>query len=637
MKRAPKSLRSILTLWFLAFTIIPLAFVTGYSTVLYEKSINSELLKRLEGNVREVGVSLADLENYLVTNGKIHSSDPTLIYQVGTRNISASRRIVNEWLKTYSAARMVLFDHEGRLIVAQTRGPTGEIKTQSNLETGDIFLTDKVIVDINKKGQAKIREVEPNVGLDLIVYTRIIQKDGRTAGYLEEVIELGDSFVKSLKKRLNLEAVIFDEKGIPAAASSDDFFLYPKDFFPGKIGTSNYVFFDLTSRGDPFGMTIRKIIDNEGRTYLTLGLAASKTDSQRVLKKIKATLITITLFILLLLIPTLIYVSNRVVKPIYQLVEATQKMEGGNVDLNLPNKSETELGILIDSFNGMTKSISTTKRELESKILELQSTQTTLIQSAKMASLGQLVAGVAHELNNPIGFIHSNMAHLRDYVEKLLRVLKALDKGPEEVDRIKKEVDYNFILEDLLKLITSCEEGARRTRDIVLGLRNFSRLDEAQLKRVDIHEGIKNTLRLLSGELKNRISVYEEYGSLPEVRCYASQLNQVFMNIITNASQAIEKQGEIWIATKAQGSWIEVVIRDNGPGIDQNLLDKVFDPFFTTKPVGRGTGLGLSISYGIIQKHGGEISVKNMEPRGAEFLIRLPVDGPSDTKPSNLS
>jgi two-component system NtrC family sensor kinase len=313
-------------------------------------------------------------------------------------------------------------------------------------------------------------------------------------------------------------------------------------------------------------------------------------------------------------------------------------MESGQVDLQLRRSSDSEIGLLIDSFNRMARSISTTQKQLEQKLEELgkandeiRDTQTHLVHAAKMASLGQLVAGVAHELNNPIGFIYSNMAHLRDYVDKLKKVLDVAEKNPEQLNKIKEQVEFSYIIEDLPRIVESVEDGARRTRDIVIGLRNFSRLDEAQLKRVNIHEGIDNTVTLLAGELKNRIKVHKKFGKLPEVKCYASQLNQVFMNIITNAAQAIEGNGDIWIKTEKEADWAVISIRDNGKGIPDEVVDKIFDPFFTTKPIGQGTGLGLSLTYGIVQRHGGQIQVLTKMGEGTEFVIRIPIDGPPDS------
>jgi two-component system NtrC family sensor kinase len=210
-----------------------------------------------------------------------------------------------------------------------------------------------------------------------------------------------------------------------------------------------------------------------------------------------------------------------------------------------------------------------------------------------------------------------------------LHLIDVAEHEPQKLDKEKDRADLQYIIKDLPKLITSCEDGARRTRDIVLGLRNFSRLEEAQLKEVDLHEGLDNTLKLLSGELKNRVRVERKYGKVPKVTCYPSQLNQVFMNVLSNAAQAVEDDGEIVIATKKlSGGRVEVSIRDNGKGMSKATAEKIFDPFFTTKALGSGTGLGLSISYGVIQKHGGEILVSSELGEGTEFRIILPVAGP---------
>jgi two-component system NtrC family sensor kinase len=201
-------------------------------------------------------------------------------------------------------------------------------------------------------------------------------------------------------------------------------------------------------------------------------------------------------------------------------------------------------------------------------------------------------------------------------------------KSPSQLPAEKEKADLEYIVKDLPKLISSCEDGARRTRDIVLGLRNFSRLDESQIKQVDVHEGLEATLQLLSGELKNRIKVTKNFGQIPKVECFPSQLNQVFMNVLGNAAQAIDGEGEISITTKSlPGDRVEISIRDTGRGMSKPTLEKIFDPFFTTKSLGSGTGLGLSISYGVIQKHGGEILVSSEVGKGTEFKIILPIKG----------
>lgn len=281
--------------------------------------------------------------------------------------------------------------------------------------------------------------------------------------------------------------------------------------------------------------------------------------------------------------------------------------------------------------------------ELSKTLINLKETQTQLIQTEKMSSLGQLVAGIAHEINNPVNFIHANLAHLSEYTNNILQVLSSYQEYcPEPSDEIQKlleEADIEYIAEDLPKLCSSLSIGTKRIQSIVLSLRSFSRLDEAEMKPVDIHDGIEGTLLILQHRLKTdkskiKINIVKEYSELPLVQCYAGQLNQVFMNLLANAIdelQSVKPLSEedntktIAIATQViEKDWVKISIKDDGNGIPPEILDKLFDPFFTTKAVGKGTGLGLSISYKIIEKHGGKLYCNSILGEGAEFVIELP-------------
>ncbi len=272
--------------------------------------------------------------------------------------------------------------------------------------------------------------------------------------------------------------------------------------------------------------------------------------------------------------------------------------------------------------------------ELARQKTEMERLQAQVLQAEKMASLGQLAAGVAHELNNPAGFIYSNIDLLKGYIERLRSCLSDYDRlalPPEAAARIsaiKKEIDYDHIVADLGSILSDCYVGAERIRDVVQNLRLFSRLDEPALTPVDLHEGIESTVRLLSEYYKSgRISLIRNYGELPRVNCYGAQLNQVWMNLLVNAAQAIGSvEGEVQITTRCEGPAVLVSFTNSGPGISPEQLTKIFDPFFTTKPIGEGTGLGLSISHGIIQRHGGKIEVESPPGRGTTFTISLPVD-----------
>lgn len=290
---------------------------------------------------------------------------------------------------------------------------------------------------------------------------------------------------------------------------------------------------------------------------------------------------------------------------------------------------------------------------LQTTLSNLQTTQSHLIQSEKMSSLGEMVAGVAHEINNPVNFIHGNINHVKNYSHDLIELLQAYQsehsQPSDDLQALIAEIDLPFLLEDFPKVLDSMKSGTQRIREIVLTLRNFSRLDEADMKDVNIHDGIDSTLLMLQNKLKSKsdrptIKVVKHYADLPKIYCYAGQLNQVFMNILANAIDALDDycdaawpqlaaqqyQPSLTITTEITNhKTVKIHLRDNGPGIPEEAQSRLFDPFFTTKPVGKGTGLGLSISYQIIvEKHAGNLTCESRVGQGSSFTIELPIIEP---------
>ena len=319
----------------------------------------------------------------------------------------------------------------------------------------------------------------------------------------------------------------------------------------------------------------------------------------------------------LIFILSLAYIVER------RFSEAHAQLEHYSSELEIKSKKLDKYSqVLEQKVAERTQDLNHKNHELEMTLEELQKMQHQLIMHEKMASLGNLVAGVAHEVNNPIGAVKSSAHVLTRCIEKIMVVLAQGNS----LDDIKNDNDFKSALSMLQENNKVINTASERVADIVLSLKNFARLDEAEFQLADIHEGIDTTLTLVEHELKNRIEVVKEYGEIPKIHCYPNQLNQVFMNVFVNAAHAIEDKGTIEIKTHSEKDFVYVEVSDSGKGIAKKNLDKIFDPGFTTKSMGVGTGLGLSISYNIIQKHNGEFKVESEEGKGTTFIIALPIE-----------
>jgi len=273
--------------------------------------------------------------------------------------------------------------------------------------------------------------------------------------------------------------------------------------------------------------------------------------------------------------------------------------------------------------------------ELERALRDLEMAHAMLVQQEKMASIGVLAAGVAHELNNPIGFVNSNLGTLGRYCEKLVRLLNAYEcrlPGDPELESLRREEKLSFVLEDLPVLIRESLDGTERVRKIVADLKVFSHPADREMVHADLNECLDSTLNVVHNELKYKARVVRDFGSIPQVLCRPGELNQVFLNLLVNACHALTEQGEIRISTRHVDGSVVVSIADTGCGIPDDIRGRIFDPFFTTKPVGKGTGLGLTISYDVIRKHGGSLTFDTEIGRGTTFHVRIPVAGEGEDR-----
>jgi len=348
------------------------------------------------------------------------------------------------------------------------------------------------------------------------------------------------------------------------------------------------------------------------------------------------------------------YTGRAIVSPLKAVMQTAQQVtQHSNYNLQVPIETGDEVGLLANSLNQLiakvkqqVQQLAAGKYALEEQTQELQTTlktlqdmQTQLIQSEKMSSLGEMVAGIAHEINNPVNFIHGNVTHAQDYLRTLFDVLALYQhQYPTPATKLQEKIDeieLDFIQSDFSDILASMQMGTRRIQKIVTSLRTFSRLDESEVKDINLHEGIESTLLILKHRIGKQVEIIKDYGDVPRICCYPAQLNQVFLNLIVNSIDALVdcdvQPKTITISTdKTAENCIQVRIQDNGPGIPPGIREKIFNPFFTTKPIGKGTGLGLAICYRIIETHRGKIEVISTVGKGTDFRITLPL------QPSNL-
>jgi signal transduction histidine kinase len=532
----------------------------------------------------------------------------------------------------------------------------------------------------------------------------IYDRSGNLLGVLgsEMTLEQISNFLGNLKISTSGQAFIIERNGELIASSTVEapFIIeeYGKDKFEKRVLASNSInpltqatakqlltqfgsleqikqrqHFTFQLNGERQIVQVEPFQDGRGIDWL-IAIVIPESDFMGQINANTRTTILLCAIALGLAIILGIYTSHWITQPILELNQASKAITQGSLDRRIADSRIRELNTVGQSFNHManqlqasfsalersnaeleyrvterTQELSEKNTQLNTALEELHRTQTQMIQTEKMSALGQMVAGVAHEINNPVNFIHGNLEHIKNYAGDLLYLVQAYQKyfpnPPQTIQELIQAIDLTFLNEDLPNIMRSMQVGTDRIREIVLSLRNFSRLDEAEFKTVDLHEGIDNTLMILRHRFqatayRPAIQVIKEYGTLPEIECYAGQLNQVFLNLLNNAIDALEEANQgrtlteidadrntIWIQTVLEaGDRIKVMIADNGNGIAENVRSHLFDPFFTTKPVGKGTGLGLSISYQIVtEKHMGKLWCDSILGEGTKFYLEIPV------------
>ncbi len=539
---------------------------------------------------------------------------------------------------------------------------------------GSSLWRNRVLVDISRKFEKSGKAIEIALQLEIDLKNEIdaLKDDLLLDNKRSDVGKYQNEFKTNLSR---LETLIPDAKEINNIRRRYTFLIRlseeirkrDRNSSDAYLADSQQDFRAINSFASDIELFLSDFTDNTRNKILLI-----KNEMKEMERTSKRVTCVILIAIVLIFVGQFFLIMLPLINSLDKLQKGASAIAAGKLNYRLNIRTKDELEQLANEFNLMTEKLTESyteiiersgeliklnqnlkheisdrtqaQAELEQILNELKSTQAQLIQTEKMSSLGQMVAGVAHEINNPVSFVYGNINHVNQYIEDILELLELYQQEfPEPGDNIEEkleDMDLDFVKEDLPKILASMKMGATRIREIVLSLRNFSRLDEADMKEVDIHEGIESTLLILQNRLKSKpnrteIEIIKNYNQLPKVECYPGQLNQTFMNIINNAIDVLEEgrdkldmqDPQICIHTQLiNNKTIAVRIADNGIGMTEKVKNKLFDPFFTTKPVGKGTGLGLSITYQIIvEKHQGKLCCESEPGKGTEFIIEIPL------------
>ncbi|MEO5666847.1 MAG: ATP-binding protein [Bdellovibrionota bacterium] len=685
-------MRSYLLLVLVPLTLLPLLLLAGLLHIFIQASFDEEVGRRARPEISALARNLDTLEKRLSRQMLTLSHSDEIKLAALTLDAPRVQSRLKPWLETSLFDSVRVYADRGQLIGLSERNSTDELgapwaqlfglpesrnerepaskNSPSLAVSSENFMNPETrhlgtalsgdfrsfLVHEGSWTLRQVRSEGADSGYVFYVFRSLFDSDGKPAGFLEGSVRMDSAkwhhlslyqgvefvLVGANRKVLSSSQGVFDGLFQDQLAAWTELATASETRFPSKT----------VKVGDtPFEFYFAPIASENNQAEAWIGVGISRAQHVFLQNRILVWVVGLTVLLSLIVISFSFLFSQKLTLPIRQLVSAAESVRSGQAVEPLRVEATEEISFLVERFNEMALSVQAAKRTLETKLeeladtnIQLTQTQDQLVQSAKMSSLGQLVAGVAHELNNPIAFIYSNMVQMRQYLKNLEQLTAVIDslklKLPREerarIDTVLEKMEWNYVKTDMADIVQSCLEGSVRVKDIVLGLRNFSRLDKGEIAEADLNVALKNTAKLLAGQIKNRVNVDWALCDEGFVRCNVSQVNQVFMNIIANALQAIDGEGDLLVETLPLlhhgEEFMRIRIRDSGNGMSPEVIAKIFDPFFTTKSVGDGTGLGLSIVYGIVQKHGGFIDVKSVQfpdpMHGSTFDIYFPKKGP---------